>query len=234
MTDRDSGSNDEAVGGDPAGAARPSVPVALAAGAALFNEGHPLAARDVWETAGGSLDDGDAKRLLRGLAATAAAREGAADADPEAAERAETAVGLLDDVSDPHGATLVPVREWAERLAAGAGSAGSEAADSSDADPAEAPRIRVDDGAPRFDGLSLDAVRLAAPALARAGEPGDAGAIATAADLAEAERGTGRSRFAELLFAYLRTPETRPQVAARLGDHVAIEERKRRDVDDLF
>ncbi|OYR69778.1 hypothetical protein DJ71_21010, partial [Halorubrum sp. E3] len=34
--------------------------------------------------------------------------------------------------------------------------------------------------------------------------------------------------------AFLRTPDTRRQVAARLADHVELAERKRRDVDGLF
>jgi len=231
VTDRDAGSHDERVRGDGDRAAGPATPVVLVAGAALFNEGNFSAAREVWETAAESTDDGggdsesgDAERLLRGLAATAAATRRAVDGDPEVVERAETAVSALEGVSDPPGAALTPVREWAERLAG----------DPGDADASRAPQIRVDGDAPQFGGLSLAAARLAAPALARAGEPGDSEALSAAADLAEAERGTGRSRFAELLFAYLRTPDSRPQVAARLADHVAIEERKRRDVDGLF
>ncbi|VTT86905.1 hypothetical protein DM2_2943 [Halorubrum sp. DM2] len=226
MTDRDSGSHDGRARDDADPAARPSTAVALAAGAALFNERYFSAARGVWETAAGSADgeSGDADRLLRGLAGTAAATRRVVDGDPKAVNGAETAVGALEGVSDAHGVTLAPVQKWAERLAT----------DPEDADVSRSPRVRVDGDAPGFDGLSLDAARLAAPALARAGEPGDAEALAVAADLAETERGTGRSRFAELLFAYLHTPDTRPQVAARLADHVAIEERKRRDVDGLF
>ena len=226
MTECDSGSHDERVRDGADRAARPSVPVALVAGAALFNEGYFRAARTVWETAAGSTGDenNDAERLLRGLAATAAATRRASNGDPKAVEQAETAVAALGGVSDAHGSTLTPVREWAERLSV----------DPEGPDASRAPQVRVDGDAARFDGLSLDAARLAAPALARAGEPGDPEALAAAADLAEAERGTGRSRFAELLLAYLRTPESRPQVAARLADHVAIEERKRRDVDGLF
>jgi hypothetical protein len=226
VTDRDPGDRGDRSDGGSEGAARPSV--ALAAGAALFNEGHPLAARDVWETAGRSHDGSSAERLFGGLAATAAATHRSAageggDAD-EAAEHAKAAVASLEGVSDSHGVRLSPVREWADHLATAPRNAGE----------GQRPRIGVNGEAPRFDGLSLDAAGVAAPALARAGEPGDAATLAAAAEFAAAERGTGRSRFAELLFAYLRTPGSRPQVAARLGDHVAIEERKRRDVDDLF
>ena len=228
MTDRDAGQN-----GNPRDA--PSASVAITAGAALFNEGQFLAARDVWEGErrptddGGSGADGDApddgERLRRGLAATAAATHRASDGDRSgAAERADDAVAALANVSDPRGVELGPVREWAERLASA-----PEKADS-----ATAPRIRIDDETPDFDGLSLAAAGVAATALARVGEPGDPEALVAAAEFAREERGTGRTEFAELLFAYLRTPDARPQVAARLGDHVDREARKRRDVDGLF
>ncbi|WP_096394136.1 hypothetical protein [Halorubrum trapanicum] len=220
MTDPDDGPDRDA---------RPSASVAITAGAALFNEGRFRAARDVWDAEGrpsADVDrDGTPERLLRGLAATAAATHRASDGDgPGAAERADDAVAALEDVSDPRGVALGPVRGWAERLASAPG----------DADAAAAPRVRIDDETPDFDVLSLAATGLAVPALARAGEPGDPAALARAADFAREERGTGRTEFAELLFAYLRTPDARPQVAARLGDHVEREARKRRDVDGLF
>ncbi|QWC19220.1 DUF309 domain-containing protein [Halorubrum sp. 2020YC2] len=221
MTDRDSGPSRDARDA-------PSASAAIAAGAALFDEERFLAARDVWEGKRRPPDDDesdDAERLLRGLAATAAATHRAGDGDRSgAAERADDAVVALASVSDPRGVALGPVREWAERLAAAPEDAGSAAA----------PRVRVDDGTSGFDGLSLAAAGLAATALAGADEPGDPTVFATATDLAREERGTGRTEFAELLFAYLRTPDARPQVAARLGDHVEREERKRRDVDGLF
>ncbi|WP_017341871.1 DUF309 domain-containing protein [Halorubrum sp. T3] len=205
-----------------------SASVAITAGAALFNEGEFLAARDIWESKWQPSDDGDSddgERLRRGLAATAAATHRTSDGDRSgAAERADDAVAALASVSDPRGVALGPVREWAERLASA-----PERADS-----ATAPRIRIDDETPDFDGLSLAAAGVAAPALARADEPGDPKVLATAAEFAREERGTGRTEFAELLFAYLRTPDARPQVAARLGDHVEREARKRRDVDGLF
>ena len=90
MTDRDTGQ-----GGDAHDAATASV--AIVAGAALFNEGRFRAARDVWsaeglpseapdeprrgERDGGTGSDRGAERLLRGLAATAAAARRAADGD---------------------------------------------------------------------------------------------------------------------------------------------------------
>ncbi|GAA0726974.1 hypothetical protein J2744_002469 [Halorubrum trapanicum] len=221
MTDRDSGQNENARD-------TPSALAAITAGAALFNEDRFLAARDVWEGERRPPDGGDndgTERLLRGLAATAAATQGAIDGDrSETIEHAQAAAAALNGVADPQGIAIEPVREWAERLAAAP----------RDVESASVPRIRVGDETPGFDGLSLVGAGIAAPALARTGEPGDAEALATAADLAREERGTGRTRFAELLFAYLRTPDARPQVAARLRDHVDIEERKRRDVDDLF
>jgi len=200
----------------------------VVAGVALFNEGRFLAARSVWEaTAAASSDasDEDAERLLRGLAATATATSRAADGDESgASDRAEAAVAALAGVSDPEGVAVAPVREWAKRLAAAPEEAGS----------ATPPGVRVDGETPTFGDLPLGAAGLAVPALAATGEPGDAATLATAAEFASEARGTGRTEFAELLFAYLRTPDARPQVAARLGDHVEREERKRRDVDGLF
>ena len=244
MTDRETGQNrdarDEATGS-----------VALTAGAALFNEGRFLAARDVWEgerrppdgdeSDCGECDgdesdygecDGDESdesngdgRLRRGLAAAAAAAHRDRDGDRSgAAKRADDAVAALAGAADSGSVALTSVREWAERLAA--------APESADATPP--PRIRIDGEAPTFDGLSLAAAGTAAPALARAGEPGEPAMLAAAAEFAGEERGTGRTEFAELLFAYLRTPDARPQVAARLSDRVDREERKRRDVDGLF
>ncbi|RLM67337.1 hypothetical protein DVK05_11450 [Halorubrum sp. Atlit-8R] len=205
----------------------PGASAALGAGAALFNERRFLAARDAWNR-GRRPDnerDGADERLLRALAATAAATHRAADGDRAgAAAEADDAAAALRGVADARDVALAPVREWVDRLAADPGGA----------DPASAPRIRVDGEAPTVDGLSLAAAGVAAPALATAGEPGDPETLATAAAFAREERGTGRTEFAELLFAYLRTPDARPQVAARLGDHVDREERKRRDVDGLF
>ncbi|SDG02464.1 hypothetical protein SAMN04488067_1133 [Halorubrum xinjiangense] len=238
MTDRDAEQNRDARDA-------PSASVAITAGAALFNERQFLAARDVWRgerrPPGGAESDGDGKsnrdesdstesdgdgeRLRRGLAATAAATHRAIDGDRSgAAARADDAVAALASVSDPRGVALGPVREWADRLAT----------PPENADSASVPRVRIDGETPAFGGLSLAAAGVAARALAGAGEPGDPEVLATAADLASEERGTGRTEFAELLFAYLRTPDARPQVAARLGDHVEREERKRRDVDGLF
>ncbi|TKX57513.1 hypothetical protein EXE44_09950 [Halorubrum sp. SS7] len=220
MTDRHRGP-------DRGGRDAPDASAALGAGAALFNERRFLAARDAWNRGRRSAGDdrGDDERLFRALAATAAATHRAADGDYDgAAAEADDAAAALGGVADARDVALAPVREWAERLAADPGGA----------DPASAPRIRVDGEAPTGDGLSLAAAGVAAPALATAGEPGDAETLATAAAFAREERGTGRTEFAELLFAYLRTPDARPQVAARLGDHVDREERKRRDVDGLF
>ena len=219
MSDRDHGP-DRCARDAPAAAA------AIAAGAALFNEGRLLAARDAWSARRRATDDSpDDERLLRALAATAAATHRATDADRSAAaECADDAVAALTRVSDPRSVALAPVREWAERLAAGPEAEGT----------ADAPRLRVDGEAPTIGGLSLAAAGVAATALASSGEPGDPTTLATAADFAREERGTGRTEFAELLFAYLRTPDARPQVAARLADHVEREERKRRDVDGLF
>ncbi|WP_141212913.1 DUF309 domain-containing protein, partial [Halorubrum sp. Ea1] len=212
----------------------PSVSAAVAAGAALFNEGHTLAAHDPWEAAWLPLDEGDDERLLHGLIAAAAATHHASERNWSGATGcAANAVRYLDgldaeaargDGGGTRGVDVATVREWCRRLAT----------DPETVERSEPPPIRVGDAVPRFADLDLAAALLAAPPLAEAVDHGDPGTFEAAAALAREERGTGRTRFAELLFAFLREPDARPQVAARLADHVDLAERKRRDVDDLF
>jgi hypothetical protein len=233
MTDRDSGVRDDDAGGDAAESA-PSVSAALAAGAALFNEGHVLAAHDPWEAAWLPLDAGDDERLLHGLIAAAAATHHATAGNwSGAAGCAENGARYLSGFAEEtppdadgggRGVDIATVREWCRRLAA----------DPETIERVAPPQIRIDGAEPRFDDLTLSAALLAAPALAEAVGRDDPATFEAAASLAREERGTGRTRFAELLFAFLREPDSRPQVAARLADHVELAERKRRDVDDLF
>lgn len=217
MTDRDPGESAR----EP-----PTVPAALSAGAALFNEGYVLAAHDPWEAAWLPLVEGPDERLLHGLIATAAATHHATTRNWSGAVGcAGNAVEYLDGVgSGLRGVDVQPVRDWCRRLAA----------DPETIERAVLPTLRIEGTAPAFGDLDLPAALLAAPALADAVDSGDEETFETAAELAREERGTGRTRFAELLFAFLRTPDARPQVAARLADHVELEARKRRDVDDLF
>ncbi|WP_128904854.1 DUF309 domain-containing protein [Halorubrum amylolyticum] len=208
----------------------PTVPAALRAGVALFNEGHVLAAHDPWEAAwlplGEGPDERPDERLLHGLIATAAATHHASGRNwSGAAGCASNAVEYFDGIgSAPRRVDIDPVRDWCRRLAA----------DPETSERAAPPTLRIDGTAPRFGDLDLSAALLAAPALAGAVASGDEETFETAAALAREERGTGRTTFAELLFAFLRTPDARPQVAARLADHVELAERKRRDVNDLF
>jgi len=225
MTDCDRGSAPGSAAEGTSDAA-PPVSSALRAGAALFNEGHVLAAHDPWEAAWLPLAEGPDERLLHGLIATAAATHHADARNWSGAVGcASNAVEYLDGTgSAPRGVDIDPVRDWCRRLAA----------DPETIERAPSPTLRIEGAAPRFGDLDLQAALLAAPGLAGAVAPGDEETFETAAALAREERGTGRTTFAELLFAFLRTPDARPQVAARLADHVELAERKRRDVDDLF
>lgn len=206
--------------------ASPPVPAALRAGAALFNEGYVLAAHDPWEAAWLPLAEGDDERLLHGLIAVAAATHHAG------ARNWSGAVGCASNAEEYlagvppalRGVDIEPVRDWCRRIAS----------DPETIERSVPPTLRTDGVAPQFGDLDLSAALLAAPALADAVASGDEETFETAAALAREERGTGRTKFAELLFAFLRTPDARPQVAARLADHVELAERKQRDVDDLF
>lgn len=211
----------------------PSVDAALRAGIALFNQGYALAAHDPWEAVWLPLD-GDAadpteaadERLLHGLIAAAAATHHAQSGNWSGAVGcAENAVDYLTAVNEDHrGVDAVAARDWCRRLAT----------DPETIERANPPSLRVEGVACGFSELELSATLLAAPALAEALDRYDELIVERAAQLAREERGTGRTTVTELLFAFLHTPDARPQVAARLADHVELADRKRRDVDDLF
>lgn len=203
-----------------------SVPVALAAGAALFNEGYVLAAHDPWEAAWLPLDDGGDELLLHGLIAVAAATHHAAERNwAGAVGCADNAAAYLGGVEAGHrDVAFAPLRGWARRLAT----------DPETVERASPPDIRIDGVAVGFADLDLAATLAAAPASATAVDAGDEETLAAAADLARAEYGTGRTAVSELVFAFLRSPDSRPQIAARIGDRVERARRKRRDVDGLF
>ena len=226
MTDLESDAAASGDGRDADGAAGPTVPAALRAGAALFNEGYVLAAHDPWEAAWLPLAAGPDERLLHGLIATAAATHHADARNWSGAVGcADNAIEYLGEAgSASRGVDVEPVRDWCRRVAT----------DPETVERTALPTLRIAGTAPGFGDLDLPAALLAAPPLAAAVAPGDEETFEAAAALAREERGTGRTRFAELLFAFLREPDTRPQVAARLADHVELAERKRRDVDDLF
>ncbi|OYR54480.1 hypothetical protein DJ70_13915 [Halorubrum halodurans] len=202
---------------------------------------------------GGAVDGSDAGevRVLRGLAAAATAADRAGDGDrsahmrdaerSDAAEQGARALTLLEGTGEAYrGLALEPVREWCRRLAAAGDTAGSDPGPvdatpdpfaPSDADP---PTLRIDGVAVGFEELGLAATLAAAPALAAAVDAGEEPTLAAAARLAREERGTGRTQVTELVFAYLRRPEARPQIAARIADHVDRDRRERRDVSGLF
>lgn len=224
-----------------------SVVATLEAGIALFNAGHVLAARDRWRSTRIAIDDGDAtdgddgdddaddetdldatdetERVLRGLVAVATAADRVRGGDrSDAAGHATRAATLLDGVdAEYHGIALEPVREWCRRLAAEPGAA-----------PDDPPPLRIDGVALGFEDLDLAATLSAAPALSAAVDAGDEETMSVAAALAREERGTGRTQVTELVFAYLRRPDARPQIAARIADHVDRERHERRDVSGLF
>lgn len=211
-----------------------SVAAALEAGVALFNAGHVLAARDRWHsTRLASIDDAvtsadtesEDDRVRRGLAAVATAADHARDGHRTAvASCATRAITLLDGVDEgSREIDLEPVREWCRRLVG-----------DPEATVTDPPPLRIDGVAVGFEDLDLAATLAAAPTLAAAVDAGSEETMSAAAALARRERGTGRTQVTELVFAYLRSPDARPQIAARLADHVERDRRERRDVSGLF
>ena len=225
MSDRDAGIDPDGDDGSDAEAA-PAVGPALRAGVALFNEGFHLAAHEPWEAAWLPLEEGDDERLLHGVIQFAAATHHARTGnDSGAVGTAEGALGDLDGLGARHrGIALDPIREWCRSIAA-------DPAAAADAVP---PTLRIGDEPLGFDDLGLAATLAAIPAVAEATGIGDEETMEMAGVFTREERGTGRSRFAELAVAYLREPDARPQIAARIADHVDRKRRRRDDVDGLF
>ncbi|RAW45414.1 DUF309 domain-containing protein [Halorubrum sp. 48-1-W] len=172
------------------------------------------------------------QRLRRGLVAVATTADHARNGDRSAVvDHATRALRLLDGLDEEsRGIELELVREWCRRLA--------DDPEATVADPEAAavdlPSLRIDGTAVEFEDLDLTATLSAAPALAAAVDAGDEETMSAAVVLAREERGTGRTEVTELVFAYLRRPEARPQIAARIADHVDRDRRKRRDVSSLF
>ena len=204
----------------------PAVHTALNAGVAMFNEGHHLAAHEPWEAAWLPLGTGHDERLLHGLIAATAATHHAEDGNwSGAAGCAANATGYLTAVPTGYrDVSLEPVIEWCRRLRA----------DPETIERVAPPRIRIDGAAVGFSDLDLHAALLAAPGLASTTDAGDEDTLEAAVSLALEERETGRTQVIDLVFSYLTHPTRRPQIAARIGDHVDRANRKRRDVDGLF
>lgn len=225
--DMDSRSDADGRGDDDRGE---RVAAGLEAGIALFNAGYVPAARDRWRSTRVAIADdagteSGGERVLRGLVAVATAADHAGSGERSgAADHGTRAVDLLEGIDDAcHGIDLDPIREWCRRLAAEPGAIEDDA-----------PPIRIDGVAVGFEDLDLAATLSAATALSAAVDAGDEETMSAAAALAREEHGTGRTQVTELLFAYLRRPEARPQIAARIADHVDRDRRKDRDVSGLF
>ncbi|WP_321169125.1 DUF309 domain-containing protein, partial [Halorubrum sp. CBA1125] len=158
MSDREHGPGDHddpGGNGAPGDADRPEVLTAIAAGAALFNEGHVLAAHDPWEEAWLPLDGGGDERQLHGLIAAAAATHHAGNQNWSGATGcAANGEKYLSAVGDDHrGVDVRSVREWCRRLAA----------DPETIERARPPSIRIDGRGPRIPTTSTSRRRCSPP-----------------------------------------------------------------------
>jgi hypothetical protein len=245
QTETRAGSNSGVTSSDaPDDAARVA---ALRAGLALYAAGEFHAAHDPWEgvwlglkdavaTVGAGTDAGtDAtdrslvrdEALFHGLIQFTAAYYHARDQNwSGAVGLAESGRGYLAAVPDDHrGVDVDAARDALARLQA----------DPERVERALAPPLLHNGERVASESLSLDAAGLAAEALAE--EHGlDADAVADAARFAREEETVGRSRFAALLFDFVRAYDagSRGIVYDRLTELVARERRKEADVDGLF
>ncbi|SNR35452.1 DUF309 domain-containing protein [Halorubrum vacuolatum] len=214
--------------GDPhaEGRATAAVDPAVRAGVALFNEGFYLAAHEPWETTWLPLDAGKDERLLHGLIQFAAATHHARTGnDSGAIGTAEGAIGYLDGFGDRYrGLELEPIRSWCRLIAA----------DPDDAAAADPPTLRIDDRPVGFEDLGPGATLAALPAAAEATGIGDEEVMEAVGEFVRSEESIGADPLVELAFAYLREPDARPQIAARIADRVERRQRERDDVAGVF
>ncbi|SHG49751.1 DUF309 domain-containing protein [Halobaculum gomorrense] len=211
---------------------------ALRAGLALYTAGEFHAAHDPWEgvwlglteaTAAGDAPDSAVRdeALFHGLIQFAAAQHHARTRNwPGAVGLAESGRGYLADVPDDYrGIDVAGAREALARLQA----------DPERVEREPAPSLRHGGERVAPESLSLDAAGQAAEALAEEHDL-DADAVADAARFAREEEAVGRSRFAALLFDFVRAEDAGPRgiVYDRLTGLVERERRKERDVEGLF
>ncbi|GAB3420331.1 hypothetical protein GCM10027435_22790 [Haloparvum alkalitolerans] len=205
-----------------------SVETALDAGRVLLTQGHLRPARESFERAWRPLPAGsDDERLLRGLIGLVDAVRGARRGDADSV-RAAAATARESLASVPAGHRGIAVGDLGEYLATLSATA---------TDPTTVEREPPDLAPDAPDPLAeptLDAVLLAVEPLADVLDGVDPSVVADAARYAREERGTGRTRYAELLTAFLADPDQRAPVYARLRDRVERERAKEDDVAGLF
>lgn len=199
---------------------------ALRAGVALYDAGEFHAAHDPWEAAWLPLESGtDDERLLHGLIQfTAAVHHARGRNWSGAVGLAESSLGYLDDLpADYRGVDVAAVRTYL----------GALERDPERVERAPPPALTHEGETPAYADLDLEAASIAAEVLA--GEYGfDEDVIADAVGYALEERGTGRSRFAAMLYDFLDGEPTRAFVFDRLEQHVERKRREEQDVAGLF
>ncbi|QLG29295.1 DUF309 domain-containing protein [Halorarum halophilum] len=199
---------------------------ALRAGVALYDAGEFHAAHDPWESAWLPLESGtDDERLLHGLIQFTAALHHAHGRNwSGAVGLAGSALGYLADLpAEYRGVDVAAVRT----------SLGALERDPERVERAPPPVLTHEGEALAYADLDLEAASVAAEVLAE--EYGfDEEVIADAVDYAGEEFGTGRSRFAAMLFDFLDGEPTRAFVFDRLEKHVERKRREEEDVAGLF
>ncbi len=206
----------------------PGMDDVLRAGIAIHNAGEYHAAHDAWEDRWLWLEkDTDDERLLHGLIQFTVAVYHARRLNWVGARGlSESARGYLSALpADYRGVNLDAVLEYLRRL---------------HADPEYAERRRplrlTHDGHPvALADLDFQAATVAADVLAEEYDQYDEETIERAIELARAERAADvRTTYISLVMDFVSDAENRPLVYRRLAAHVAREDRRDADVEDLF
>jgi len=198
----------------------------LRAGVAIYNDGYYHAAHDAWEERWLDLPEGSDRDFLQGLIQFTAAVYHTTGANWEGARGlAGSALDYLDGLGSTYlGVELDPVRSYLAALAE---------------DPEETagdhPPLAYEGATLELADLAFEATAIAAQVLAA--ELGhDEATVERGAEYArrDLEAGAAASTFAGLVFEYVRNPDRRGAVLARLRDHVDRRASRDADVDGLF
>ena len=200
---------------------------ALRAGIALYNAGHYRITHDAWEAPWIGMDSRqEPKDFLQGLIQfTVAIHHAPVGKESGARKLAARAQSYLDGYPKQYqGVDLAPVREYLAAL---------------EADPAhvegnDPPKVTHHGDIVELADLDFEETTLAAEAIAEV--EGDGDLLDDGIEYAEAdlEAGDEGIQFVTFVFDYVRSPDDRPIIRQRLGEHVDRRKGREADVEGLF
>lgn len=200
---------------------------ALRAGIALYNDGYYRITHDAWEAPWIEMGSRqEPKDFLQGLIQFTVAIHHATVGNESGAQKlAGRAQIYLEGYPEEYkGVDLAPVREYLAALEA----------DPTHVEDNDPPKVTHHGDVVELADLDFEETALAAEAIAEV--EGDEDLLDAAIEYAEAdlEAGDEGSQFITFVFDYVRSPDDRPIIRQRLGEHVDRRKGREADVEGLF